>query len=112
MRVLCSLPPPPAPPSAPVYQSFPPPQLQEGVRYVVSLKVAKGDRSAAASRSFTPGSSQQGLSAELRRSCGVDLLTGAHLPCPPLHNPTDPLTLIALPEFDAPFDMDVSAEGS
>lgn len=81
------------------------------MRYVVSLKVAKGDRSATASRSFTPGSAQQALSAELRRSCGVDLLTGTHLPCPPLHNPTDPLTLIALPDFDAPFDMDVSAEG-
>jgi hypothetical protein len=76
---------------------------------VVSLTVAKGDRSATASRSIIPGSAKQGMSAEVRRSCGVDVLSGAHLPCPSLHNPTDPLTLIAVPEFEPPFGLEVSS---
>ena len=86
----------------------PPLQLKEGVRYVVSLTIAKGDRSTTASRSIIASGSPKSLSAEVRRSCGVDVATGAHLPCPSAHNPTDPLTLIAVP--GAPFDFDVSGE--
>jgi hypothetical protein len=81
------------------------------VRYVVSLTIAKGDRSATASKSITPTATQQGVVGEVVRSCGVDVGTGQHLPCPSSHNPTDPLTLIVVPEINAPFDMEVSVGG-
>lgn len=42
-------------------------QLKEDVRYLVSVTLAKGDRSATASRSITPTSgNRQGLSAQVR----------------------------------------------
>lgn len=74
---------------------------------MVSVTIAKGDRSATASRSIIPGSGSKSLSAQVHRSCGVDIFTGLHLPCPSLHNPNEPLTLIAVPE--PPFSMEVSA---
>jgi hypothetical protein len=73
-------------------------QLRANERHVVTLTIAKGpNRNATASTAFTP-MLKPTPSGQIQRSCGIDLSSGQSMTCPARHNPSDPMTLLALPD--------------
>jgi len=73
-------------------------QLRPNQRYTVTATAATLDgRSGSSSLSFIPVIEQL-PNGQVYRTCGANVTTGAPLPCPGLHNPTDSLTLIVLPD--------------
>jgi hypothetical protein len=65
---------------------------------MVTVTVAKGQtRNATTSTTFTP-MLKPIPSGQIQRSCGFDVSSGQLMTCPARHNPSDAMTLVAVPD--------------
>ena len=63
----------------------------------MAVTAAKGRRNASSVLSITPMAKPL-PSGIIVRSCGIDVATGEPVSCPALHNPSDALSLVLMPD--------------